>query len=186
MSISANDFRPGMAVLINGDLNLVVEYQHVKPGKGPAFVRAKLRSVKSQSVVSRTFNPADKFDEAFIERRDLQFQYRQGGELHFMDLGSYEPVALSEEAVGEAAGYLREEMEVRGSFHDNQLVGLDLPASVTLTVRESDPGVKGDTSKAALKPAVMETGLKVQVPLFVNPGDRIQVDTRTGQYIGRA
>lgn len=186
MAISANQFRPGMAVLVNGDLNIVMEYQHVKPGKGPAFVRAKLKSVKTQSSVSKTYNPDEKFDQAFIEKRDLQFQYSAGDEFHFMDLGSYEQVMLSRNLIEEAAPYLIENMEVKGAFHDNNIIGLDLPTSVVLEVSESEPGHKGDTSKAAMKPATMETGLKIQVPLFIEPGEKVKVDTRTGEYLGRA
>lgn len=186
MAISASELRPGMAVLIGSDLHLVLEYQHVKPGKGPAFVRIKLKSVKTQSIVSKTHNPDARFDQAFILKRDLQFQYSAGDQFHFMDLGSYEQLVLSRSQIEDAAPYLIENMEIKGSFHESNIVGVDLPTSVVLEISESEPGHKGDTSKAAMKPATMETGLKVQVPLFIGPGDKIRVDTRTGEYLGRA
>ena len=185
MTISTNQFKTGMAILFDGDLYLIVEYQHVKPGKGAAFVRTKLKSMKSGNVLSRTFDAGEKFQDAFIEKRPLQFQYRSGDAFHFMDLGNYEQHVFDAGAVGEAGNYLTSNLEVRGELYEGKLVGMELPTTVVLKVAESDPGLKGDTSKNAMKLAVMETGLKTQVPLFVSPGDSIRVDTRTGEYAGR-
>ena len=171
---------------MDGELYLILEYQHVKPGKGAAFVRTKLRSLKTGAVTSRTFDAGEKFQEAFIEKRSLQFQYRAGDTVHFMDLESYEEQVFRTDELKEEAHYLTENLEVKGEFYEGRLVGLELPTTVVLKVTQSDPGLKGDTSKAAMKPAILETGLKVQVPLFIEPGESIKVDTRTGEYIGRA
>ncbi len=184
--ISTNQFKAGMALVIDGQLYLLTEFQHVKPGKGAAFVRTKLRSVATGAVIPRTFDAGEKFEEAFIEKRNLQFQYRGGDSFHFMDLQTYEQHAFSKEELGDSAHYLTEGLEVQGEFYQGRLVGLELPTSVVLTVTESEPGLKGDTSRAAMKPAILETGWKVQVPLFVGPGEKIKVDTRTGEYLGRA
>ena len=175
-----------MAIVLDGVLHLIVEFEHVKPGKGAAFVRTKLRSLKSGAVLNKTFDSGEKFQEAFIEKRSLQFQYRAGDAFHFMDLESYETVSLQREELGSTADYLVENMEVKGEFYEGKSIGMELPTTVVLKVVESDPGLKGDTSKSAMKPAVMETGLKIQVPLFVGPGDQVKVDTRTGEYAGRA
>ncbi len=183
--ISTNQFKAGMALVFDGDLYLLVEFQHVKPGKGSAFVRTKLKSIKTGNVLNKTFDAGEKFQDAFIEKKDLQFQYRAGDSFHFMDLKSYEQIPFEKDQIGDAANYLMENMEVRGEFYEGRLIGLELPTTVTLKVVESDPGLKGDTSKASLKPATLETGLKIQVPLFVEPGEQIKVDTRTGEYIGR-
>ena len=186
MTISTNQFKSGMALVINGELCLLVEFQHVKPGKGAAFVRTKLKSVKTGNVISRTFDSGEKFQDAFIEKKQLQFQYRGGDAYHFMDLESYEERAFRAEELGGMADYLTENLEVKGEFYEGRLLGLELPTTVNLKVTGSDPGLRGDTSKAAMKPAVMETGLKLQVPLFIEPGETIRVDTRTGEYVGRA
>ena len=186
MPISTNQFKAGMALVLDGELYILVEFQHVKPGKGAAFVRTKLRSLKSGAVLNKTFDSGEKFQEAFIEKRSLQFQYRAGDAFHFMDLESYETVSLQREELGSTADYLVENMEVKGEFYEGKSIGMELPTTVVLKVVESDPGLKGDTSKSAMKPAVMETGLKIQVPLFVGPGDQVKVDTRTGEYAGRA
>ncbi len=184
--ISTNQFKTGMALVLDGELHLIVEFQHVKPGKGAAFVRTKLKSVKSGSIVNKTFDAGEKFQEAFIEKRSLQFQYRGGETFHFMDLESYEGIALSREEIGEAADYLSGNLEVQGEYHEGRFVGMELPTTVVLKVVQSDPGLKGDTSKSAMKPATLDTGVKIQVPLFIEPGESIRVDTRTGQYAGRS
>ena len=184
--ISTNQFKAGMALVIDGELYLIVEYQHVKPGKGAAFVRTKLKSMKTGNVLNKTFDAGDKFEDAFIEKKSVQFLYRSGEEFHFMDLGSYDQMAFQASDLGESADYLTENLEVKAEFHAGRLVGLELPTTVVLKIADSDPGLKGDTSKSAMKPAVLETGLKIQVPLFVGPGDSVRVDTRTGEYAGRA
>lgn len=186
MTVSTNQFKTGMALIIDGELLFLVEYQHVKPGKGAAFVRTKLKSVKTGNIIARTFDSGDKFQDAFIEKKALQFQYRAGEEHHFMDLNSYDPLSFKASELGDAANYLTENLEVRAQMYKSQLVGMELPTTVNLKISESEPGMKGDTSKSALKPAVLETGFKLQVPLFVGPGDVIKVDTRTGEYAGRA
>ena len=184
--ISTNQFKTGMALVIDGELYLIVEYQHVKPGKGAAFVRTKLKSIKTGNVLNKTFDGGDKFQDAFIEKKAVQFLYRAGEEYHFMDLQSYDQMVFQGRELGDSIGYLTENLEVKAEFFEGRLVGMELPTTVTLKITESDPGLKGDTSKSAMKPAVLETGLKVQLPLFLGPGDSIKVDTRTGEYAGRA
>lgn len=186
MTISTNQFKTGMTLVIDGELFVIVEFQHVKPGKGAAFVRTKFRSLKNGTVLSRTYDAGDKFQEAFIEKRTLQFQYRAGDNYQFMDSKTYDQFDFKANELGDAVHYLIENMEVKGEFYENRLIGVDLPTSVLIKVTESDPGVRGDTSKSAMKPAILETGFKINVPLFVEPGDQIKVDTRTGEYIGRA
>ena len=184
--ISTNQFKTGMALVIDGELYLIVEYQHVKPGKGAAFVRTKLKSMKTSNVLKKTFDGGDKFQDAFIEKKPVQFQYRAGEDYHFMDLKSYDQLAFKAGELWDSAYYLSEYLEVKAELFEGRLVGLELPTTGVLKIAESDPGLKGDTSKSSMKPAVMETGLKIQVPLFVGPGDPIRVDTRTGEYAGRA
>jgi len=186
MTISTNQFKTGMAILLDGVLQLIVEYQHVKPGKGAAFVRTKLRNIKTGNVVSRTFDAGEKFQEAFIEKRKIQYLYRGGDTFHFMDVNSYDQLALAADELGDAVHYLTESLEVKGEFYEGRLVGLELPTTVILKVTHSDPGLRGDTSKAAMKPATLETGYSIQVPLFVESGGQVKVDTRTGEYVGRA
>jgi len=184
--ISTNEFKNGMAILVEGELYTIAEFQHVKPGKGGAFVRTKLKKLKDGSVLERTFRAGEKFQEAFIEERELQFLYRSGSVFHFMDMGSFEDLQFEERLVGPAAGFLKESMELTGNFHDGQLIGLQLPIFVELRIERTEPGVRGDTAKAGTKPAVLETGVTIQVPLFVEPNEVIRVDTRTGTYVSRA
>jgi len=184
--ISTNEFKNGMAILVEGELYTIAEFQHVKPGKGGAFVRTKLKKLKDGSVLERTFRAGEKFQEAFIEERKLQFLYRSGSVFHFMDMGSFEDLQFEERLVGPAAGFLKESMELTGNFHDGQLIGLQLPIFVELRIERTEPGVRGDTAKAGTKPAVLETGVTIQVPLFVEPNEVIRVDTRTGTYVSRA
>jgi len=171
--------------VLDGDLHILMEFQHVKPGKGAAFVRTKLKSMKTGSIVNKTFDAGDKFQDAFIQKRALQFQYRAGDTFHFMDLETYEEHSFQAEELGDAVNYLTENLEVKGEFYETRLVGMDLPTTVVMKVTQSDPGLRGDTSKAAMKPVVLETGLKIQVPLFIETGQQIKVDTRTGEYSGR-
>ena len=184
--VSTSEFKTGMAMLVEGGLYTIVEFQHVKPGKGGAFVRTKLKAVKEGSVIERTFRAGEKFQEAFIEERKLQFLYRAGEVFHCMDLTTYEDLQLQERTIGPAAGFLKDNMELVGSFHDGQLIGLQLPIFVELRVEETEPGIRGDTAKAGTKPAKLETGVTIQVPLFVESGELVRVDTRTGSYISRA
>ncbi|HEX5631067.1 MAG TPA: elongation factor P [Acidimicrobiia bacterium] len=183
--ISTNDVKPGMTLDLDDGIFQIVEYQHVKPGKGRAFVKMKLKNIENGVVVERTFRADEKVPQAIVERTVHQYLFRDQVGFHFMDVAEYGQVTLDESQVGAAASYLKDGDQVNLAFHNGRLVGLDLPVSVELLVVESEPGVKGDRSSAGTKPARLETGLMVQVPLFVNEGDRIKVDTRTGAYMTR-
>jgi len=183
--ISTSEFRNGEAIMIDNQLWIIVEFQHVKPGKGGAFVRTKLRRLKDGSVIERTFRAGEKFQEAYIEKRTLQYLYRTAGTFHFMDAKTYEEVQVSADLLGQAVGFLKENMELEGQFHDGQMISIQPPMFVDLRVESTEPGVRGDTSKAGMKPAALETGATIQVPLFVETGDVIRVDTRTGSYVSR-
>ena len=183
--ISTTEFRSGEAILLDGQLWVIIEFQHVKPGKGGAFVRTKLRRMRDDSVIERTFRAGEKFQEAYIEKRTLQYLYRTAQTFHLMDATSYEEIQVPAERLGPAAGFLKENMELEGQFHDGQLIGIQPPMFVEVRVASTEPGVRGDTSKGGMKPATLETGATIQVPLFVEPGDRLKVDTRTGSYVSR-
>ena len=184
--ISTNEFKNGLAILLDGELCVIAEYQHVKPGKGGAFVRTKLRRLKDNSVMERTFRVGEKFQEAFIEERKLQFLYRSDEVFHFMDLTSYEDLQMPASALGPSAGFLKENMEIVGRFHNGQVLDLELPIFVELRIEQTEPGIRGDTAKAGTKLAQLETGVTIQVPLFVESGEAVRIDTRTGAYVGRA
>ncbi len=184
--ISTNEFKTGITIIMDGALYVIAEFQHVKPGKGGAFVRTKLRRLKEGSVMERTFRVGEKFQEAFIEQRKLQYLYRAGDTFHFMDLSTFEDLPIQEKTIGPSAGFLKNTMELVGQFHDGQLIGLDLPIFVDLRVEETDPVLRGDTAKAGTKPAKLETGVAIQVPLFIESGEMVRVDTRTGSYASRA
>ncbi len=185
-AITTNDLKNGMTLNLDDGLFQVVEFQHVKPGKGGAFVRTKLKNVRTGAVVDRTFRAAEKVDQALIDKREMQFLYRDGDDYVFMDNTSYEQLNVGPDALGEAALYLKEGDSAVLQMFDDEIVGVDLPAAVELAITETEPGVQGDRVSGARKPATLETGLVVQVPLFVKPGDRIKVDTRTGEYLTRA
>ena len=185
MSVSTNDFKNGMTLDLDGTLFQVVEFQHVKPGKGGAFVRSKLRNLKTGAVLEKTFNAGVKVGLAIVERKDMQYLYGDGSDFVFMDLQTYEQLHVPGELVGEAAGYLVEGGGAEVAVHDGVPISVDLPASMVLTITKTDPGVKGDTRTGAMKPATLETGKVVSVPLFVEEGEKVKVDTRTGQYIER-
>ena len=170
---------------MDGQLWVIVEFQHVKPGKGGAFVRTKLRRLRDSSVIERTFRSGEKFQEAYIEKRTLQYLYRTADTFHLMDTKSYEEIQVPAEVLGQGAGFLKENMELEGQFHDGQLIGIQPPMFVDVHIGSTEPGVRGDTSKAGMKPAQLETGATIQVPLFVETGDRIRVDTRSGTYVSR-
>lgn len=184
--IFSNDLRPGNKIELDGTPFLVVEYQHHKPGKGGAMVRTKLRNLRTGALIDRTFRPDEKLSPASLEERQAQFLYRQGETHIFMDVNTYEQFAVTETQLGEAGAYLKEEMEVTILFYREEVIAVDLPIAVELTVAETDPGVRGDTASGGSKPAKLETGAVVQVPLFIDVGTRIRVDTRTGTYIARA
>jgi len=185
MSVSTNDLKNGMTLDLDGTLFQVVEFQHVKPGKGGAFVRTKLRNVKTGAVLERTFNAGVKVGLAIVERKEMQFLYRDGDSHTFMDLGSYDQIPVPGDVVGDGASWLAEGATAQVSMHQGVPIAVELPASVVLSVTKTQPGVKGDTRTNAMKPATLETGAEVQVPLFVEEGERVKVDTRSGAYIER-
>ena len=185
MSVSTNDLKNGMTLELDGMLFQVVEFQHVKPGKGGAFVRTKLRNIKTGGVVERTFNAGVKVGLAIVERKDMQYLYRDGESLTFMDMSSYEQIPVPAELVGEGANWLSEGSTAQVAMHQGTPIGIELPPSVTLAITKTQPAVKGDTKTNAMKPAVLETGAEIQVPMFVEEGERVKVDTRSGAYMER-
>jgi elongation factor P len=185
-TVSTNDLRNGMTLELSDGLFQVVDFQHVKPGKGGAFVRTTLRNVRSGGVVDRTFRAAEKVERAHIDKREKQFLYRDGSDLVFMDNETFDQANVPEGSLGDAASYLVEGSSVTLQMYGDEIVGTDLPASVELAVADTEPGIQGDRVSGARKPATLETGLVVQVPLFVNVGDRVKVDTRSGEYLTRA
>ena len=186
MSVSTNDLKNGMALNLPDGLMTVVEFQHVKPGKGGAFVRTKLKNVRTGAVLERTFRADEKVPLAVIDKREMQYLYREGDAYVFMDTDDYEQVQVDGTALGPAARYLKEGNTAVLPTYDSQVLGVELPAAVELTVADTEPGVQGDRVSGARKPATLETGLVVQVPLFVEPGEAVKVDTRTGEYLSRA
>ena len=186
MPISTADFRTGLTIETDDGIFQIIEFQHVKPGKGGAFVRSRLRNLRTGAVVDKTFRAGERMEHATIERRDMQFLYRAGDEFVFMDTETFDQMPLSEQTVGDGAKYLKPDMEVRVVTYDEELLGVEVPNSVELQVTKTDPGLRGDTATGGSKPATVETGGVVKVPLFVNVGDRIRVDTRTGEYLERA
>jgi elongation factor P len=185
VSVSTNDLKNGMTLDLDGTLFQVIEFQHVKPGKGGAFVRSKLRNVRTGAVIERTFNAGVKVGLAIVERKDMQVLYRDGEDLVFMDLGSYEQLLVPASVAGDAGRYLTEGATAQVVMHEGTPIAVELPASIVLTVTQTSPAVKGDTRTSAMKPATLDTGIVVQVPLFVEEGERVKVDTRTGSYIER-
>ena len=183
---TTNDLKNGMTLNIDGQLWTVVEFQHVKPGKGGAFVRSKLKNVLSGKVVDRTFNAGVKVDVANVDKREMQYLYREGDDFVFMDTQDYDQPHIPQATVGDAADYLLEEQTATVAFNDGTPLYVELPASVELTVSQTDPGVQGDRSTGGTKPATLETGATIQVPLFITTGEKVKVDTRSGDYLGRA
>lgn len=184
-AITTNDLKNGITLEIDNALFQVVEFQHVKPGKGGAFVRTKLRNLKSGSVFDRTFNAGVRVEQAMLEKKDMQFLYRDGDDYVFMDLESYEQQNVSPVALGDAADYMVENSVAIIAFYNGDIVTVEIPASVELNIADTEPGIQGDRVSGARKPATLETGLVIQVPLFINPGDRVKVDTRSGDYMTR-
>ena len=183
---TTNDLKNGMTLNLDGQLWGVVDFQHVKPGKGGAFVRTKLKNVLTGKVVDRTFNAGVEVEVASVDRREMQYLYREGDEFVFMDVQDYDQPRIPAATVGDAADYLLEEQTVTVAFNDGLPLYVELPASVELTVSQTDPGVQGDLSTGGTKPATLETGAQVQVPLFITTGEKVKVDTRTGDYLSRA
>ncbi|MFN2506553.1 MAG: elongation factor P [Acidimicrobiales bacterium] len=185
MNVSTNDLKNGMTIALPDGLYTVVEFQHVKPGKGGAFVRTKLKNVRSGAVLERTYRADEKLEQAIIDKREMQYLYSEGDHHVFMDSGTYDQMTVEASALGNAVDYLKEGDTILVQTHDDEVVGLELPAAVELEVTVTEPGVQGDRVSGGRKPATLETGLLVQVPLFINTGDRIRVDTRSGEYLTR-
>lgn len=184
--ISVNDFRTGLTIEIDGDIYSVIEFQHVKPGKGAAFVRSKLRNLRNGNITEKTFRGGEKVSKALIETRQMSFLYESGGEYTFMDNETYDQITLPEERLEYELNFLQENMNVQIVTYENETIGIQLPNTVELEVVETDPGIRGDTATGGSKPAKLSTGFVVQVPLFINVGDRLVVDTRNGHYVSRA
>lgn len=184
--ISVNDLRTGLTIQVEGEVYSVVEFLHVKPGKGAAFVRTKLKNVKTGAVREITFRGGEKVERALVETRQMQFLYSSSDEFYFMDINNYEQISLRNEDLGEAPKYLLENMTIGIQFFENQPIGVDLPTTVNLKVMETEPGFRGDTATGATKPATLETGIIIQVPLFIDEGEEVKVDTRTGEYLSRS
>ncbi len=183
--ISTNDFHTGITIELDGQVYMVVEFQHVKPGKGAAFVRTKIKNIETGSVTEKTFRAGEKVPRAHVERKSMQYLYNTGDEYVFMDMENFEQVSLDRDYLKDAVYYIKENMEVTCLVYQEKIIGVELPKNVELEVTETDPGFKGDTAAGGSKPAVTETGLTVQVPFFINTGDVIKVDTRSGEYLER-
>ncbi|MCH5202095.1 MAG: elongation factor P [Oscillospiraceae bacterium] len=184
--ISAGDFRNGVTFEMDGQVVQVIEFQHVKPGKGAAFVRTKYKNVITGAVVEKSFNPNDKYPTAFIERKDMEYSYEDGGLYYFMDTETWESIPISADILGDAFKFVKENMVCKILSYKGKVFGVEPPNFVELQVTKTDPGFKGDTATNATKPATLETGAEIKVPLFIDEGEVIQIDTRTGEYMGRA
>ncbi len=183
--ISAGDFKNGVTLEIEGNIYQILEFQHVKPGKGAAFVRTKLKNIISGGVIEKTFRPTEKFPKAHIERKDMQYLYSDGELYHFMDVETYDQIALNEDAIGDALKFVKENEMVKICSHKGNVFAVEPPLFVELAIIDTEPGFKGDTAQGATKPATVETGAVVYVPLFVEMGDVLKIDTRTGEYLSR-
>lgn len=184
--ISAGDFRNGVTFEMDGNVYQIIEFQHVKPGKGAAFVRTKIRNVIAGSVVEKTFNPSDKYPTAYVERKDMQYLYSDGDLYYFMDYETYEQLPISADTVGDNLKFVKENMDCKVLSYKGNVFGIEPPTFVELEITETEPGLKGDTATNVTKPAKVETGAEIRVPLFINEGDMIRIDTRTGEYMERA
>ena len=184
--ISAGDFRNGITIELEGNIYQIIEFQHVKPGKGAAFVRTKLKNIKSGGVVEKTFRPTEKCPQARIDRKDYQYLYADGDLFNFMNMDNYEQIALAPDVIGDALKFVKENEVVKVCSYNGKVFSVEAPLFVELEITSTEPGFKGDTAQGATKPAVVETGATVYVPLFVDNGDKIKIDTRTGEYLSRA
>ncbi len=184
--ISTSDFHNGITIEMQGEIYSVLEFQHVKPGKGAAFVRSKLKNLRSGSIIEHTFRAGEKVAKAHLERKEMEYLYREDDLFHMMDLETYEQITIASEKIGSGVKFLKENDHLNVLMHGEEVVGVDLPVTVILKVTDTEPGLKGDTASGATKSATMETGLVIQVPLFINNGDLIKIDTRSGNYIERA
>jgi len=183
--ISASEFRNGVTVEIEGNIYTIIEFQHVKPGKGAAFVRTKIKNIITGGVVERTFRPTEKMPRAHIERKDMQYLYAEGTLYNFMDTETYDQIAVNASDIGDSLKYVKENEMVKILSHNGNVFGIEPPTFVELAITETEPGFKGDTAQGATKPAIVETGATINVPLFINIGDIIKIDTRTNEYLGR-
>ncbi len=184
--ITAGDFRNGVTFEMDGQVVSIIEFQHVKPGKGAAFVRTKIRNVITGAVVEKTFNPTEKFPTAFIERKDMEYLYEDGELYYFMDTETYEQLPIGKDVLGSNFKFVKENMVCKVLSYKGNVFGVEPPTFVVLQVTQTEPGVKGDTATNVTKPATLETGAEIKVPIFINEGDSIQIDTRTGEYMSRA
>ena len=184
--ISSNDFRNGVTVEMDGDAWQVIDFQHVKPGKGAAFVRAKMRNIRTGAVVERTFNAGEKLARAHLDNRQMQFLYEADDAYNFMDNETFEQTSLTAQQLGSAKNFLKENMSIGVQFYQGAVMGVELPVSVELTVVETDPGIRGDTATGGTKPAKLETGIEIKVPLFIKEGEKVKVATETREFAGRA
>lgn len=184
--VSAGDFRNGITIEMDNNVYQIIEFQHVKPGKGAAFVRTKLKNIKNGGVIEKTFRPTEKFPQARIDRIDMQYLYSDGDLFHFMDVSNYEQIALNADDIGDALKFVKENEMVKVCSHNGNVFAVEPPLFVELEITDTEPGFKGDTATGASKPAVVETGATVYVPLFVEQGEKIKIDTRTGEYLSRA
>jgi len=185
MAISTSDFKTGLTIEFEGKVYQILEFQHVKPGKGSAFVRSKLRNLQTGSTLERTWRAGESMEQAIVERRQVEFQYRDGADFHFMDMTDFEQMQLNEKQVGDAAKFLRDNTPVQITTWKDTILGVETPQTMEFRVAQTDPGLRGDTAQGGSKPATLETGAVVTVPLFVNEGEMIRVDTRTGAYLER-
>lgn len=186
MALSINEMKAGLTVWVDDAVWVILECQHVKPGKGSAFVRAKMRNMKNSSVQEKTFRGDEKIEEAYVEERKLQYQYNTGDMYHFMDQETFEEVPIEVDSVGDKIKFLKDNLEVTAYFYEDEVLSVNLPNFIVFEITQTEPGIKGDTAKSGTKPANIETGATIQVPLFVDVGDKIKVDTRNGEYIERA
>ena len=184
--VSAGDFKNGITIEIEGNIYQIMEFQHVKPGKGAAFVRTKYKNIITGAVLEKSFRPTEKFPAARIERVDMQYLYADGDLYNFMDVNTYEQIALSTDVVGDALKFVKENETVKVCSYNGKVFSVEAPLFVELEITDTEPGFKGDTATGATKPATLETGAQINVPLFVNQGDRVKIDTRTGEYLSRA
>jgi elongation factor P len=185
VGITINEIQSGIGLKVDGNLYLVSDYQHVKPGKGSAFVRVKLRNIKTEQVIERTFKTSERLEDVPLEERRMQNQYKSGNEFHLLDLTTYEQVVVKESFIGESARFLQDNLEVTCLCHDHDILRVELPTFISTEIIHTEPGIKGDSSRAGNKPATMDTGAAILVPLFINQGDRVKIDTRTGAYVER-
>ena len=183
--VSAGDFKNGLTVEIEGNIYQILDFQHVKPGKGAAFVRTKLKNIITGGVVEKTFRPTEKFETAHIDRKDMQYLYTDGDLYNFMDMETYDQLAVNADVVGDSLKFVKENETVKVISHQGNVFAIEPPITVELRVTETEPGVKGDTATGATKPAIVETGAQIMVPLFVNQDDVLKIDTRTGEYLSR-